>query len=77
MSRQKLRSRQKLMSSLSQYLRKNKGEVATKSSVVKEIEVATEHLGCDKSNSFKRLIRSRQLNNVMRCLMSQPDVTGC
>ena len=45
----------------------------TKSFVVKEIDVATEHLGCDKSNSFKREVRSRQLNNIMKCLMSQPD----
>ena len=61
------------MLSLSHYSRKNKGEVTTKSSVVKEIEVTTEHLGRDKSNSFKRVMRSRQLNNVMRCLMSQPE----
>ena len=45
----------------------------TKSYVAKEIEVATEHLGRDKSNSFKRVVRSRKLDNVMKCLMSQPD----
>ena len=44
----------------------------TKSYVAKEIEVATEHLGRDKSNSFKRVVRSRLLNNAMKCLMSQP-----
>ena len=44
----------------------------TKSYVAKEIEVAIEHLGRDKSNSFKRVVRSRQLNNVMKCLMSHP-----
>ena len=38
----------------------------------RKVEVATEHLGHDKSNSFKRVVRSRQLNNVMKCLMSQP-----
>ena len=48
-------------------------EVATKSYVAKEIEVATEHLCRDKNNSFKRVVRSRQLNNVMKCLMSQLD----
>ena len=58
MSRLKLKSRQKLISSLIQYRWKDKGEVATKSYVATEIEVATEHLGHDKSNSFKRVVRS-------------------
>ena len=48
MSLQKLRSRQRLMSSLSQHGKKNKVEVATKSSVAKEIDVAIEYLGRDK-----------------------------
>ena len=50
-----------------------KVEVATKSYVAKEIYVATKHLCRDKNNSFKRVVRSRQLNNVMKCLVSQPD----
>ena len=32
-------------------------EVGTKSYVAKEIEVATEHLGRDKNNSFKSVVR--------------------
>ena len=32
-------------------------QVATKSYVATEIEVATEHLGRDKNNSFKRVVR--------------------
>ena len=34
-------------------------------------DVATKHLCRDKNNSFKRVVRSRQLNNVMKCMMSQ------
>ena len=46
--------------------------VATKGYVATEISVATERLGRDKSNSFKRLVRSRHPNNEMKHLMSQP-----
>ena len=44
-----------------------RGYVATKISVV------TERLGRDKSNSFKRLVRSRHPNNELKHLMSQPE----
>ena len=47
--------------------------VATKGYVATEISVATERLGHDKSNSSKRLVRSRHPNNDMKHLRSQPE----
>ena len=45
----------------------------TKGFVAIEISVATERLGRDKSNSSKRLVRSRHPNNDMKHLRSQPE----
>ena len=45
----------------------------TKGYVATEISVATERLGRDKSNSSKRLVRSRHPNNELKHLRSQPD----
>ena len=46
---------------------------ATKGYVATEISVATEQLGRDKSNSSKRLVRSRHPNNELKHLRSQPE----
>ena len=47
--------------------------VVTRGYVTTEISVATERLGRDKSNSFKRLVRSQHPNNEMKHFMSQPE----
>ena len=36
---------------------RTRAQVETKSYVAIEIEVATEHLGCNKNNSFKRMVK--------------------
>ena len=48
-------------------------EVATKGYVATEISIAKERLGRDKSNSSKRLVRSRHPNNDMKHLRWQPE----
>ena len=47
--------------------------VETKGYVAAQISVATEQLGRDKSNSSKRLVRSRHPNNELKQLRSQPE----
>ena len=47
--------------------------VATKGYVATEISVAIERLGRDKSNSSKRVVRSRHPNNELKHLRSQPE----
>ena len=52
---------------------RTRAQVATKSYVATEIEVVTEHLGRDKNNSFKRVVRvattqlCREMPNVAAC----------
>ena len=48
---------------------RTRAQVATKSYVVTEIEVATEHLGRDKNNSFKIIMKvaTTQLCHEITC----------
>ena len=53
-------------------LKEEKGSGRDQGYVVTGISVATERLGRDKSNSSKRLVRSRHPNKDMKHLRSQP-----